>query len=110
MKTTVHNKLVRDFIPGIIESKGKSCSTSILGDTRYIEELKKKLVEESQEVCGSDSKEELIEELGDVLDVIESIQKAVGIEKADLEHVKNQKAQSNGRFDKRIFLCSVDED
>ena len=39
----VYNKLVRDLIPDIIESKGESCTTRILDDSEYLAELNKKL-------------------------------------------------------------------
>ena len=36
MKKTIYNKLVRDKIPEIIESSGKTCMTAILSDGEYI--------------------------------------------------------------------------
>ena len=110
MKTIRYNKLVRDFIPEIIQNEQKSCTTSILDETQYIEELKKKLVEESQEVMDSKSKEGIVEELADVLEVIEAIQNIFGIQEADIQCAKAQKAQKNGRFAQRLFLHSVVED
>lgn len=41
MKTIIHNKLVRDHIPQIIQMDNKRCKVSILHDTAYIEQLKK---------------------------------------------------------------------
>ncbi|MEC9484827.1 MAG: nucleoside triphosphate pyrophosphohydrolase [Candidatus Izemoplasma sp.] len=46
----VYNKLVRDGIPDIIEKAGKNCKTKILSDSEYVHELKRKLIEESQEL------------------------------------------------------------
>ena len=50
----VHNKLVRDNIIEIIESDGRHADYEILDDTRYIEELEKKLAEEYKEYLKSD--------------------------------------------------------
>ena len=41
--TKVYNKLVRDRIPEIIESDGKTCATEILSDDRYLQMLDAKL-------------------------------------------------------------------
>ena len=45
----VHNKLVRDKIPEIIEKAGKTPVSHILSDKEYISELDKKLNEECAE-------------------------------------------------------------
>ena len=39
MRETKYNKLVRDRIPEIIESDGKTCVTETLPDARYLEML-----------------------------------------------------------------------
>ena len=45
----VHNKLVRDKIPEIIEKDGKTCVTHILSGEKYIVALETKLNEEVAE-------------------------------------------------------------
>ena len=47
--TKTYNKLVRDRIPEIIESTGKSCLTRVLSDAEYIRMLDEKLNEELAE-------------------------------------------------------------
>lgn len=109
MGTIIYNKLVRDNIPEIIQVTGKSYTISTLDEARYIEELKKKLVEESLEVRASESLEKVVEELADVLEVIDAIQKALCIRRTDIQCARNRKAQRNECFEKRIFLHSVVE-
>lgn len=53
MKTIIHNKLVRDHIPQIIQKDNKRCKVSILHDTAYIEQLKKKTHRRSSGGAGS---------------------------------------------------------
>lgn len=48
MKKIVHNKLVRDHIPEIIEADHKQCKTSILSEEGYIKELKKNFVKKQK--------------------------------------------------------------
>lgn len=102
----IYNKLVRDNIPEIIASdNNKKCKTEILSDMRYLEELNKKLLEETLEYLHSSE----TEELADIEEVIIAILKAKGITKEALENLRIEKAQKRGGFDKKIFLISVDE-
>ena len=97
-----YNKLVRDLIPEIIEKEGKKANIETLDDDRYVEELKKKLVEEVDEFL----KDESMEELGDVVEVILAILNVGGY---DLIEIMDDKKEKRGGFDKKIFLKSVEE-
>ncbi len=61
MNKIKYNKLVRDRIPEIIESSGKTCSTEILSPEEYLRMLDAKLDEELAEY----HKDQNIEELAD---------------------------------------------
>lgn len=56
------------------------------------------------------SKEELIKEMADVLEVLEALQKTFGIDIKEVERVKDKKALSNGKFERRIFLEYVEKE
>ena len=47
-------------------------------------------------------------ELADVLEVVFAIAKARGFTEEELQAYRRQKAESNGMFEKRIFLKSVE--
>lgn len=49
MAVIIHNKLVRDKIPQIIEASGKRCVTRVLAEEEYIAALDGKLQEELNE-------------------------------------------------------------
>ncbi len=68
----VYNKLVRDNIPDIIRKNGEIPCISILDDDKYLDELKTKLIEETNEFIES---EELME-LADILEVVEYFMEA----------------------------------
>ncbi|WP_353736241.1 nucleoside triphosphate pyrophosphohydrolase [Ruminococcus sp.] len=70
----VHNKLVRDKIPEIIEKAGKTPVTHILSEEEYITELDRKLNEE----CSEYQADKNIEELADMLEVMYAIAEARG--------------------------------
>ncbi len=76
MKTIKYNKLIRDKIPQIIKKDNAVPKIGYLSDKLFFRELKKKLVEESSELQEVKSKKELINEMADVLEVIQSIIRA----------------------------------
>ena len=53
--TKTYNKLVRDRIPEIIASDGKTCTVEVLSDSRCLQMLDAKLTEELEEYQESKS-------------------------------------------------------
>ena len=106
MKSIVYNKLVRDRIPEIIESSGKTCTTEILSPEDYLRMIDAKLDEELAEY----HKDQNIEELADLLEVIRAATVARGYTLEDLERVRAEKAAKRSGFEKRILLKEVYED
>lgn len=100
----IHNKLVRDKIPEIINQASKECKIKILNDDKYSNELKKKLCEEAKEVLETKSKQELIGEISDVLETIDALKEVYKIDDQELIKAKNSKANKNGAFKEKIFL------
>ena len=106
MSIKQYNKLVRDRIPEIIEASGKNCVTEILSDADYLELLDAKLDEELAEY----HKDQNVEELADLLEVIYAAAKARGYTLEQLEAVRAEKASKRGAFEKKILLKEVIED
>lgn len=100
----VHNKLVRDKIPGIIEKSGKTCVSHVLTDEEYITALEIKLNEEVAEY----QKDKNLEEMADILEVIQAICLAKGYSLVDLETMRAKKADERGGFADKIFLEYVE--
>lgn len=105
MAVIMYNKLVRDNIPEIIEADGKKCEVEILPDDGYLKALDAKLNEELAEY----HKDQNIEELADLLEVIYACAEARGASKEELERVRAEKAKKRGGFAKKIFLKKVVE-
>ncbi len=105
MGVITYNKLVRDKIPEIIESDGKTCKTELLSDSEYLKMIDAKLDEELAEY----HKDQNIEELADLLEVIYVAALARGYSIKDLEMVREKKVQERGGFEKRILLREVVE-
>ena len=100
-----HRKLVRDQIPEIICAAGKVCVTETLSDEEYLRMLDAKLDEELAEY----HKDQNIEELADLLEVIYAAAKARGYTIEELERIRVAKAAERGAFEKRILLIEVKE-
>ena len=104
--TIIHNKLVRDKIPQIIEQSGKSCVTRVLSDEEYAAALNAKLQEELNEYLADGS----MEELADLLEVMMAAAEARGHSFDEVEAIRREKADKRGAFRERIWLESVTKD
>lgn len=105
MSVKTYNKLVRDKIPQIIENDNKTCDIRILDETEYLQMIDLKLDEEIAEY----HKEQNLEELADVLEVVYAASKARGYTLEELEKTRQKKAEKRGAFEKRIYLKTVQD-
>ena len=103
MSIIQYNKLVRDRIPEIIAADGKTCKTEVLSDEEYLKMVDTKLDEELAEY----HKDQNIEELADLMEVIYAAAAARGYSIEQLEQVRTQKAEKRGGFQKKILLVEV---
>lgn len=106
----IHNKLVRDRIPEIIETTGKKFTTRILDNKEFIQELRKKSFEELQEYIDSKNNEEALEELADLLEIIHALSEYHGADIKKLEEIRKQKAEKRGGFKEKIYLMEVEDE
>ncbi|MBI5306738.1 hypothetical protein HZB04_04130 [Candidatus Wolfebacteria bacterium] len=52
----------------------------------------------------AENNQDLIKEIGDVLEVLECIEKSFGLNKEEILKIKEERKQKRGGFDKKIFL------
>lgn len=100
----IYNKLVRDKIPEIILADKGTPITRTLDDGEYLQELVKKLKEETAEFEADNN----LEELADILEVLNALTVAIGKTSKELEVVRAQKAKTRGAFERRLFLERTD--
>lgn len=107
----IYNKLVRDKIPEIIEQSGKKAKIRIVQGEELKRALKNKLVEEARELLHANTEEEVIEELADVFEVLDSIVlNCLDISGESRIYKKaKEKYMAKGGFEKGYFLESVEE-
>lgn len=105
MSVIIYNKLVRDKIPEIIGSAGKTCKVETLSDEEYLKMVDAKLEEELAEY----HRDQNIEELADLMEVIYAAAEARGYSAEELEAVRVSKVENRGAFKKKILLKEVEE-
>jgi predicted house-cleaning noncanonical NTP pyrophosphatase (MazG superfamily) len=103
----VFNKLVRDLIPNIIKESGKECVYRTLTDREFKRALVTKVVEEGQELMQASNKNEMVDELGDLYEVIETIMMVYNIDKREIDDHRIKKNITKGGFDDRVYLEEV---
>ncbi len=108
MKKFYHKKLIRDKIPEIIEAHNGKYETRIMEEGEFKKELKKKLIEEVEEVIEAEESE-LKKELADVLEIIKSIAENENIDFKLIEEKQKQRREERGGFKKKLFLIWSDQ-
>ena len=98
-------KLVRDKIPEIIQSKGKSCLYHIADKDEYLIRLKEKLHEEATEF----TQQPCLEEAADVIAVFVTLLEAYDLDLVEAVLYAVAKEKERGAFIQKIILDAVDE-
>jgi predicted house-cleaning noncanonical NTP pyrophosphatase (MazG superfamily) len=90
-------KLVRDnYDPDRLKSR------KVASDTEFKILLRAKLVEEASEVMVAMDHDNLLEEIGDVLDVLDGIVELYQIDRKELENKRKNKCKLKGGFTKGV--------
>ncbi len=107
MKT--YNKLVRDRIPEIIQKEGNTADIIILSEESFKQAIKEKLIEEATEVCNAQNRDDILSELADLQEVMDTIKQLYNINTLEVNTIQAVKALQRGKFEKRLYLKSVSE-
>ena len=95
-------KLVRDRVPEMVRDAGGNITVRRLDDDEYAYALRKKLVEEASEVAAAHEGDALLDELADVAEVLYELVRVAGLTPAALHARMAEKAQTHGRFERRL--------
>lgn len=107
MRTFRFEKLVRDNIVEQIKQAGNKPTWKTLSHNEYLLELKKKLGEEAVEVMTA-PEEEVLKELADVQELIDTLLEELHISKEELEKVREKKNEKAGAFKKKQYIEYVE--
>lgn len=103
-------KLVRDKIPEKIKKSGGKVNQKILGVNNYISELKKKLIEEGEELIDTKNAKDALDEMADIQEIIDSLLIALNYKSQDLKKIQKEKIKKNGSFKDRIYINHIAAD
>jgi predicted house-cleaning noncanonical NTP pyrophosphatase (MazG superfamily) len=103
-----YNKLVRHRMVEFFEKMGSTVQWACLGDDEFKKELKIKFMEEAQEVHDAKTRQELIEELADVLEVVASLCDVHQFTMQDIVDAQIKKRAERGEFKGRVFVGVVE--
>lgn len=102
-------KLIRDKMPEILAKEGKEIETRILSDNaEYFEWLRRKLLEETQEIAEKpDDRAFLVERFAYLNEILVLMAEVKGIEKDEIKKVRDGIIAERGSFRKRLLLEGV---
>ncbi|MFD1471704.1 nucleoside triphosphate pyrophosphohydrolase [Companilactobacillus mishanensis] len=99
-------KLVRNKIPNIV---GDKAEFETLSNEKYRIVLRDKLVEEAKEVKKADSRANLVEELGDLEEVMRAILDDASITYEEMDSIRQSKNTQKGNFSEKIVMITDDD-
>lgn len=106
-KTFRLNKIVRDKIVEMLTPRSVKIITKKLNAEERLLHLKRKLVEEAQEVLETKNRAELIEELADLLEVAAACARAMDITPEEIAAARLIKNETKGGFDECMFIDKI---
>ncbi len=104
MERVYYNKLIRDLIPQKIKNNGEELKYYFMDDEEFEQELIKKVREEASGLTNAKTKEELMDEIADLLVVLEKIKEVKNISPEEMEGAMKQNLAKKGKLEKKIFL------
>lgn len=98
-------KLVRDFIPAIIQESGNSCKWRYVDSkTEHVNFLIKKLTEEAKELTDAIAFSDVKQEAGDLYEVFQTLLNITGVSLEEAQAAAKKKALRRGGFEEGIIL------
>lgn len=104
-----YKKLVRDRVPSLLRDKGIKYETETLSQKEYRQALREKLMEEAQELADA-SEINLAVEIADLLEVIDALMEAYGIQQEEVFLAQDEKRAEKGDFEEHTELLWTEDD
>jgi|SRR5579872_2088609 predicted house-cleaning noncanonical NTP pyrophosphatase (MazG superfamily) len=109
MRTFLQNKLWRDKAINMMEQNhGSRIHWRVLDDHEFDKEIRAKLLEEAREAAEAKNRKELIAELADLYEVIDSLASVNNISRDDIIDAQTKKREERGGFAGRRFVETAD--
>ncbi|MEI6528988.1 MAG: nucleoside triphosphate pyrophosphohydrolase [Candidatus Falkowbacteria bacterium] len=105
-----YEKLVRDMIPTKIKKSGGKVKQKTLSTNKYIYELKRKLIEEGEELLVAKNTKDTLDEMADIQELIDCLLVSLGKKTPDLKKLQKEKNKKNGSFKDKIYINNISAD
>ena len=104
------DKLVRDNVCKNLEKKGiaKTVECHTVEGREYQTYLFSKLMEECAEVIGANTKQQRMEEIGDLEQVIDAIKEHFGIDRKECSYNRIEKYTTHGGFYNGVVMTGIE--
>lgn len=103
------NKLIRDKLPVFYESIGQKANLRVLKKDEHTTALINKIIEEVDEIPTKNvTKKKLAEEIADIQQAIDDLEKLHDISPADIAKAQKAKNEYKGGFSKGIFIETLE--
>ncbi len=100
-------KLVRDKIAQRMIAD-ENARYRVLNDTEYIDELKKKILEEAKELLPVEDESKIVKELADIQEIIDALILTLKSSKQDLKSRQKGENKKSGAFKKRLYIETIE--
>lgn len=101
---TAHGKIVRDTIPDIIERNGESASYYKAVGRQREKLFRVKVLEEAMELFRAKNREQSLDEMADLEEIVSALRREVGISKKELTERMGDKRAKRGGFSLGLVL------
>ncbi len=110
MPKFIFNKLIRDKLRDEYERVGQKAVYRALSKTDHIKELKRKIIEEANEIPAEGHLDDAIGEIADVQQALNDLIKLLGVSNEQIEAVTQKKFDKKGGFTGATFVETLEMD
>ena len=107
-RTFKYNKLVRDKMVERSEATGSIVHWQKLNDKDFEQALRIKCMEEAEEIFSAGTKQDLLEELADMLEIMNAFCDIYEVTLQDVVAIQKEKYQERGGFKDHIFISTAE--
>lgn len=108
-KIKKYNKLIRDKILEIIKKDGEKPYWRVLNKNECLVEIKKKILEEAEELIKAKNKKDVINEVVDLQELLDTLISEIGLTKSEIKKQQKIKNKKRGGFKKKLFLIKTEK-
>jgi len=107
MPTFKLDKLVRDKFPEIYEALGQEAVVEKLSKIDLSKALLDKIIEEAAEIKPESSREELLEEIADIQQIIDDLKSENNLTDEEIANIQESKKAEKGGFKEGVFIKTL---